>query len=193
MNLLLYGEIRPGAVVPDFGPDLAEHLRRKANPQVLASSRAAWGLLGAGLRRLGVETMPVVRFSANGKPRFEDSILHFSLSHSGNLAAALLSEAPCGVDVEQLRPEVAARLARRCLSERERDQGCDFFVAWTRKECIAKLDGSGMSAHPDNIDTLDARHAGRFRSLNLSDAQGQRYALSLLCDDPEVLEILEVK
>ncbi len=193
MNLLLYGEIRPGAAVPDFGPDLAEHLRRKANPQVLASSRAAWGLLAEGLRHLGMEAMPIVRFCANGKPRFEDSILHFSLSHSGNLAAALLSSAPCGVDVEQVRPEVAARLARRCLSERERAQGCNFFEAWTRKECIAKLDGSGMSAHPDNIDTLDARHAGRFRSLRLTDAQNQRYVLSLLCDNPENLDISKIE
>ena len=185
MSLMLYGGIRPIETIPDFGAALHEHLRAKTNPAVRASSVTAWSLLTEGLRMLGADVLPEVRFDPGGKPRVTDSLLHFSLSHSGKLAAVLISEAPCGVDVEQLRPEVAARLRERCLSDAERARDCDFFELWTQKECIAKLDGSGMTAHPGNIDTLDTRWNHRFFTTRVCDDLGQEYALSALCGDIE--------
>ena len=189
MSLLLCGEIRPMETIPDFGAALHEHLRKKTNPAVHAASLAAWSLLAEGLRMLGMEVLPEVRFEPGGKPRFIDSPLHFSLSHSGNLAAVLISEEPCGVDVEQLRPEVAARLHERCMSDAERARDCDFFEHWTKKECIAKLDGRGLPSHPSEIDTLDPRWYGRFFSTRVRDSSGQEYALSALCKDAETLSI----
>lgn len=192
MSLLLVGEIRPDAAVPNLGPALARHLAEKAHPRVLASSVAAWNLLAEGLKRLGAGQMGEVIFDPGGKPRFEGDGLHFSLSHSANLAAALICPAPCGVDLEQQRPEAAARLRDRCLAPRERAAGRDFFECWTRKECIAKLDGRGLRAHPSDIDTLDPRWQGRFRSLALTDNQGLHYTLSLLCEDPQAVEVLRI-
>ncbi|MGN0183582.1 MAG: 4'-phosphopantetheinyl transferase family protein [Aristaeellaceae bacterium] len=189
MSLLLYGEIRPIEAVPDFGAALHEHLRAKSNPAVHAASAAAWSLLAEGLRRLGLEELPEVRFDPGGKPRFIDSSLHFSLSHSGKLAAVLISDEPCGVDIELVRPEVAARLRERCLSDAERARDCDFFELWTKKECIAKLDGSGMRSHPSEIDTLDARWSQRFFTTRVRDDLGQEYVLSALCADAETLSI----
>ena len=191
MNLLLYGEIRPIETAPDFGAALHEHLRAKSNPAVRASSVTAWSLLAEGLHMLGADVLPEVRFDPGGKPRFTDSLLHFSLSHSGKLAAVLISEAPCGVDVEQLRPEVAARLRERCLSDAERARDCDFFELWTQKECIAKLDGSGMPSHPSEIDTLDPRWNHRFFTTRVLDSADQAYALSALCGDIENLSIIK--
>ena len=189
MSLLLCGEIRPIETAPDFGPALDGHLRKKTNPTVRTSSVAAWSLLADGLRMLGLEELPEVRFGANGKPCFANSPLHFSLSHSGNLAAALISDKPCGVDVEQVRPEVAERLRERCLSDVERAQGCDFFEIWTKKECIAKLDGRGMAAYPCEVDTLDGRWLHRFFTTRVRDSLGQEYALSALCGDAETLHM----
>ena len=189
MSLLLYGEIRPIEAVPDFGPALCEHLRAKTNPAVHSASIAAWSLLAEGLRRHGMEKLPEVCFDPSGKPRFIDNPLHFSLSHSGKLAAVLISEAPCGVDIELVRPEVAARLRERCLSDAERARDCDFFELWTQKECIAKLDGSGMRSHPSEIDTLDPRWNGHFFTTRVRDSAGQAYALSALCGDAETLHI----
>lgn len=189
MSLLLCGEIRPMETIPDFGAALQEHLQRKSNPAVRAASVAAWSLLAEGLRMLGLETLPEVRFGRNGKPSFVNSPLHFSLSHSEKLAAVLISDEPCGVDVEQLRPEVAARLRERCLSDAERAHNCDFFEIWTKKECIAKLDGSGMRNHPSEVDTLDARWNQRFFTTRVRDSIGQEYALSALCGDAETLSI----
>lgn len=189
MSLLLCGEIRPMETTPDFGPALHEHLRAKTNPAVRASSVAAWSLLAEGLRMLGVAVLPELLFDPGGKPRFIDSPLHFSLSHSGNLAAALISDEPCGVDVEQLRPEVAERLRARCLSDGERARSCDFFEIWTRKECIAKLDGSGMRSHPSEIDTLEPSWSQRFFTTRVRDGLGQEYVLSAMCGDAETLSI----
>ncbi|MDO5323669.1 MAG: 4'-phosphopantetheinyl transferase superfamily protein, partial [Clostridia bacterium] len=191
MSLLLCGEIRPIETIPDFGAALHEHLRKKTNPAVHAASVAAWSLLADGLRMLGLEALPEVRFDPSGKPRFTDSPLHFSLSHSGRLAAVLISDAPCGVDVEQLRPEVAARLHERCLSDVERARSCDFFELWTKKECIAKLDGSGMRNHPSEINTLDACWNHRFFTTRICDSAGQEYVLSALCWDAETLTIIK--
>lgn len=191
MSLLLYGEIRPIEAVPAFGPALCEHLRAKTNPTVHAASVAAWSLLAGGLRRLGLKTLPEVRFDPSGKPRFIDSPLHFSLSHSAKLAAVLISEESCGVDIELVRPEVAERLRERCLSDGERARGCDFFELWTKKECIAKLDGSGMRSHPSEIDTLDPRWNGHFFTTRVRDSAGQAYALSALCGDIESLSIIK--
>ena len=191
MSLLLYGEIRPIEAVPDFGEALCEHLRAKTNPAVYAASIAAWSLLAGGLRILGLEELPEVHFEPNGKPYFVNSSLYFSLSHSGRFAAALISEEPCGVDVEQVRPEVAERLRERCLSDGERARGCDFFEIWTEKECIAKLDGSGMRSHPSEIDTLDPRWNGRFFTTRIHDSAGQAYALSALCGEIENLSIIK--
>lgn len=191
MSLLLYGEIRPMETIPDFGAALHEHLRAKTNPAVHASSLATWSLLAEGLRRLGMKALPEVRFNPGGKPCFANSPLHFSLSHSGKLAAVLISDAPCGVDVEQLRPEVAARLHERCLSDGERARGCDFFELWTKKECIAKLDGRGLPSHPSEIDTLDPRWNGHFFTTRVRDSAGQAYALSALCGDIESLSIIK--
>ena len=192
MSLLLYGEIRPMETIPDFGAALHEHLRAKTNPAVRASSLATWSLLAEGLRRLGLEALPEVRFEPGGKPCFADSPLHFSLSHSGKLAAVLISEEPCGVDVEQLRPEVAARLHERCLSDAERARSCDFFELCTKKECIAKLDGRGLPSHPSKIDTLDPRWSGRFYTTHVRDSSGQEYALSALCGNAEALQIIKI-
>ena len=191
MNLLLYGEIRPIETAPDFGAALHEHLRAKSNPAVRASSVTAWSLLAEGLHMLGADVLPEVRFDPGGKPRFTDSLLHFSLSHSGKLAAVLISEAPCGVDIELVRPEAAARLRERCLSDAERARDCDFFEIWTKKECIAKLDGSGMPSHPSEIDTLDPRWNHRFFTTRVLDSADQAYALSALCGDIENLSIIK--
>ena len=192
MSLLLYGEIRPIETIPDFGAALHEHLRKKTNPAVHAASIAAWSLLAEGLRMLGLEALPEVRFDPNGKPCFVNSPLYFSLSHSGKLAVVLISEEPCGVDIELVRPEVAERLRERCLSDAERAWDCDFFELWTQKECIAKLDGRGLPSHPSEIDTLDPRWSGRFYTTHVRDSSGQEYALSALCADAEARQIIKI-
>ena len=188
MSLLLFTEIADNLLPPAFGGDFAAHLARKSNPTVRRASIAAWSLLAAGLARLGCNSLPDVRFSARGKPEFIGLPLHFSLAHSGSLAAALISDAPCGVDIERIRPEVADRLRARCLSPEEQCRDLDFFECWTKKECIGKRTGDGIDAHPAQIDTLDERWSSRFFYTTLLDSANQPYALSALCEDAAALQ-----
>jgi len=143
----------------------------------------AWSLLAAALHRAGIRELPTAAFTASGKPYFENSPLHFSISHSGNLAAALLSDSPCAVDLEQCRSEIQDRLYKRCLSPEEQTSNCDFFECWTKKECIGKLDGTGISAHPAQTSSLDSRYAECFHTRKLTDVQGSTYVLTTLCTD----------
>ncbi len=201
MSLLLISEIRDGLTPPEFGGEFAAHIARKTNPAVRAASLTAWNLLAEGLVRLGrlpqssqsfPGKFPAVRFGERGKPEFIDCPLHFSLAHSGKLAVALLSEAPCGVDIEGIRPEVSDRLRARCLSPEELRLGPDFFECWTKKECVGKMTGEGIDAHPAKIDTLDPRWADRFFSESLTDSSGQSYALAALCEDIGKLEAVRL-
>ena len=191
MSLLLISEIRDGLTPPAFGGDFAAHIQKKNNPSVRRASLTAWNLLAHGLRRMGCDDLPDVRFGAHGKPEFIDASIHFSLAHSGNFAAALLSDAPCGVDVERVRPEASRRLRARCLNERE--QALGFFECWAKKECIGKLDGRGISARPAEIDTLDARWASRFFARRIADSSGKEYALAALCEDANRLQLIRIQ
>ncbi|HET9131206.1 MAG TPA: 4'-phosphopantetheinyl transferase superfamily protein [Terriglobia bacterium] len=105
---------------------------------------------------------------SHGKPfLMEPSVpIQFNLSHSGNLAAIVVtSNIRCGIDIEKIRPEVSDRaIAERffckrenewlqCLPEAQRIQG--FYRLWSVKESILKADGKGLSIPLSDIDTSD--------------------------------------
>jgi len=96
----------------------------------------------------------------HGKPELTESDLHFSLSHSGDLAALALAGFPLGVDIEVLRP-VSRELPERFFSRPERDGLRNlrepdwtpaFFRCWTRKEAVVKALGLGLSFPLDGFD-----------------------------------------
>lgn len=176
MNLLLVREIRPDAELPDFGPEFLQHMAGKTHPEGRLASLNAWALLAESLKELG-EGLHSVSFTDTGKPYFTVSPLQFSLSHSGNLAAALIADSPCGVDIEQIRP-VSDKLLQRCMHPDEIAAGMDFFEAWTKKECLAKLDGSGMKSRPSESCTLEIQG---WHTLSLKDGAGNVYRLSAIC------------
>ena len=181
MNRLYLAEIASGLSAPEFpGEAFAAHISRPLHPRVLAERLTVWNLLARAVREAGAVPLPEVAFEGYGKPVFTDSPLHFSLSHSGKFAAVLLSDAPCGVDVELAREPVEERLARRVLTERERAAGLDFYDVWTRKECVGKLDGRGLRA----LETEISDFAGmNWLTTDVFDSEGQKYRLAALCAD----------
>lgn len=181
VNLLLICEVSPLAAAPDFGENFARQLAAKTHPEAHAASLTAWTLLAHGLRTLGLEALPTAYFERGGRPFFKDASLCFSLSHSEKLACALISSEACALDVERIRPESADRLRTRCLNPQELALGLDFFTCWTKKECIAKLDGHGLPTHPSTIDSLNSAYEGCFFSQNIFDAEERAYRLSALC------------
>jgi len=182
MNLMLYNEIHSDATLPDFGEAFLEHMRTKRHPQVYAASLCAWCLLAEGLARLGLKSLPNVVFSACGKPYFADSPLRFSLSHSGNMAAVILSDGSCGIDIQQIRPEIAEKLYHRVLCREEQRENRDFFEVWTKKEALAKLTGEGLPAKPCEMDASVISSMRIFQKV-ITDSQGNEYYLTALSED----------
>ncbi len=91
--------------------------------------------------------------NAYGKPELIDRQVHFSLSHSGDLAALAVAAFPIGLDIEIMRP-VSRDLPDRYFSAIERDglralHGETwreaFFRCWTRKEAVIKALGMGLA------------------------------------------------
>lgn len=65
-----------------------------------------------------VDKENIVR-NEHGKPYFKDKDrLHFNISHSGQKAAIVIADKPCGVDVEKVK-EPRFNVARRFFTENE--------------------------------------------------------------------------
>ena len=134
-----------------------------------APDRERYAVAHANLRRIlsGYLHQPAkeIRFRVNrfGKPELADkaSSLHFSLSHSQNIAVLAVAHGlPVGVDVEEVRPierEVAdthfspTELSR--LGQLTGDAWLGgFYRCWTRKEAILKAEGVGLHRALDSFD-----------------------------------------
>ncbi|HTC62302.1 MAG TPA: 4'-phosphopantetheinyl transferase superfamily protein, partial [Candidatus Saccharimonadales bacterium] len=105
-------------------------------------------------------------YAQHGKPLLSGanstSGLNFNLSHSGDMVAyAIARERNLGIDVEQMRPDLAGDdIAERYFSAREvsdlrtlppekKVEG--FFNCWTRKEAYLKATGMGLHIALDSF------------------------------------------
>lgn len=106
------------------------------------------GLQAYGLRENAVRIVP----DQNGKPRLADfPAIHFSLSHSGCMAAAAFSDHEVGCDIEPLR-SVDWELVDLCFHPYERkalrasrNPDRDFTRLWVCKESFLKALGTGLN------------------------------------------------
>jgi 4'-phosphopantetheinyl transferase len=90
---------------------------------------------------------------------------HFSLSHSGSMAACAVADEPVGVDLECAQPiSEETAIATRIFSPRRQAEwaaepalrrAATLLVGWTQFEALAKAQGGGLVAPPRPID-LDA-------------------------------------
>ena len=88
--------------------------------------------------------------TAKTKPRFADSELFFSVSHSGSYWACAISNAEIGIDVQQFQTCRMERIAKRFFHPKEatwiKERGQKaFFLVWTAKESYVKFTGEGIT------------------------------------------------
>jgi 4'-phosphopantetheinyl transferase len=88
-----------------------------------------------------------VIYDKYGKPRIPDFTGHFSVTHSGDFAAAIVSYTmPVGIDIERIRERIE-RVAERFLSLGEMEQISEndrlekLHICWGAKESLYKLYG----------------------------------------------------
>ncbi|MGW6982186.1 4'-phosphopantetheinyl transferase family protein [Streptomyces sp. NPDC054932] len=137
----------------------ARLLRPDARHRYLAAHLGLRILLGSHLG-LPPREVPLTREKCpccggpHGRPAITDSAVHFSLSHSGDLAYVALAARPVGVDIEEtpspeavadvinsLHPEETAELG--ALAPEERPQA--LARVWSRKEACLKATGTGLA------------------------------------------------
>ncbi len=149
-----------------YPPERAREIERCTDPGLRAAKRADWALLGFAVKQVfGREPESLTfRCSRHGKWSCEE--LYFSLSHAGGYAAAAVSSAPVGVDMEGVEAFFARRteeeirlMAKRAMTSAEhRRWGGDpaaFLTCWTRKEAVFKCRGRG-AFRPAAADADDA-------------------------------------
>lgn len=138
--------------VDDVLPDgISEYRKNKILRAKNADARrtliAAAEVLKAGFASFGInEERVAYAFLENGKP-YAPSYpeIHFSLSHSENIAVAAFSDRPVGVDCERAERHVSEALIERFLSEDEARRYKDEpLLLWVAAESVSKLSGDGI-------------------------------------------------
>ena len=143
---------------------------RYKNPIDRAASAVGFLLVAKALRDADPSVSPSDwAIGEHGKPRLPGSDLHFSLSHSDGLCAAVTSRHPIGLDVERIRPLRPALLPRFCTPDEislcEGDPELAVKI-WTAREAKAKENGRGigqkLTALPtDGVTSLRIESGGR--------------------------------
>ena len=105
------------------------------------------------------EDLPPILVTERGKPYFEHSPWHFSITHTHRHAFCVLAKAPVGIDAEELDRPVRLALADKVLSPGERaqfdaaqDKARAFLTFWVLKEAAAKCSGEGLRGYPNHTD-----------------------------------------
>ncbi len=153
------------SVLDDVERSRAVRLSGPARDRYVAGQAIVRTILG---RYLGMAPGEIafVRKS-NGKPALRahqaSNILHFNVSHSGDVLLLAVARREVGIDVEACdRPRAVSELAARIFSKPEiaalaalpeRARTRAFYAAWTRKEAFAKATGEGL-AMPFNAFTV---------------------------------------
>lgn len=141
--------------------------RDRADRFVFAADRREWICYRASARRilghlLGISPDRVdLMIGEAGKPYVEDSGLEFNLTHSGGLAALLVSTVgPVGVDMEPLRRgqellECEASFCHpdeiRMLASDRETRATELIRLWTAKEALLKASGCGLGFPPTEL------------------------------------------
>lgn len=112
------------------------------------------------LQHVGVP-MPPILVTDRGKPYFENSPWHFSISHSKRHVFCALSLTPVGIDAEEVDRTIRPELADKILSPMERpqyetaaDKNAALLTFWVLKEAKAKCTGEGLKGYPNNTEFL---------------------------------------
>ena len=194
--LLYLDTLRPRAeeamaLLPPARRERAARLRREL-PRLQS--------IGAGLllRRLFGTEDPAV--APGGKPFFPGG-RHFSLTHSGGLAAIALGETELGLDAERIAP-ASEGLLRRALDDAELQwlpaQGPEGFAfLWTRKEAALKCLGTGADRPLRSLCVLHEPLTLDGKTLHLHTVKYGDYMLSAACEgdasfSPRIIEADEL-
>jgi len=168
-------EIRDTArLAADYPAERVEEIRGIGNPQTVAAKITSWNTLRHAISGSLHREMEEFVFRREDKGGWSAEGLYFSLTHTDRFAAAAISDAPVGVDLENLsdylhkqentRRSYSSIAQKICTPlELERcDSPSSFLLLWTRKEAIFKCSDQPFFS-PLKTDTF-SRPVFSFRS-----------------------------
>lgn len=169
---------------------LREYLLQSA-PKNSAARATALSLLEELATEVGIAIDLPIRVTEHGKPYFwGKDAPEFNLSHSGELAAAVLGSGRVGIDVqEETKTLDVAKLSTRFFGEAEKEalQNAPralFFEHWTKKEALGKLLGVGLAPLlGKDTDALAAEHGVHFHTTRIFTENGT-YTLTVCATEP---------
>ncbi len=147
-------------------PQRREHALKFAHESGRRLSLAVYLLLMEGLQKeYGIAEAPEFDYLEGGKPVIKGHPeIHFSFSHSGNVALCAIDSRPVGADVETTRKVTPALIAYTMNEEEQAtiasapESLSAFLALWTKKEAALKLTGEGIRndlktvlTHAENI------------------------------------------
>ncbi len=104
-------------------------------------------------------TLPEILYTSRGKPYFQNSPVHFSISHTDSRVFCVFHDRPVGLDAEKMDRQIDLRLAEKILSPGEQlrfrqaeDKRLALLKLWVLKEAQAKATGQGLRGYPRDTD-----------------------------------------
>ena len=159
--------------------------------QARQASLLGWNILLLLMEKAGKETSSLtISCNEDGKPSIPG--FEFNISHSGDIVAVAISTSEVGVDIEKEEERDYDALEKRYLGPKEteiyqksEDKAHTFLTLWTKKEAFHKHVGDGI--HLDMI-KRDVPY-GEIYTIDVSDAEGKKYVLSVDCIDNEKVQV----
>ncbi len=157
-------------------------------------------LLIKGLADFGIQPTALYDLKyTNHKRPYLDNGVDFNISHSGDWVLCAISDThQVGVDIEQVR-SVPLSDFEHMLSTTEKQQieatlnpYQVFYDLWTRKEAVAKAEGSGLmlSLHDINLDDDKAHYRGNtwfLKKIPVASDYSAHLAMNVSINEPPTL------
>ena len=136
-----------------------------------------------------------------GKPYVENA--YFNVSHSGEYVACIVSDKPCGIDIETMDKD-NLDIAKRFFvkSEYEYISDCSkeeiksrFYEIWTAKEAYSKYEGKGLGIDLGSFEVVKKEDSYSIfvngtekQTVTVRDIGGG-YMLSFICEDESEISV----
>ena len=147
---------------------------KKYSDRVLSAS--SYVLLMYALHLNGDDGEHTILCNEHGKPFFENSNIHFNISHTEGAVACAVQNMPVGVDIQKKVEKFEAVMRRVCTEEEKKsvmsadDTQMEFTTLWTLKESILKCIGTGIAGQMKNYDFSENKtENGKFKLVSLYD------------------------
>jgi len=137
-----------------FPSDFQDRIKKFRRWQDAQFSILGREMLFKGIEEVKKQNCPIgeIKYTMYNKPYFEDSLVEFNISHSGEIVVCALSdEHQMGIDIEVIT-NIELQDFKSQMTEKEwstvnnsGDKRETFFNYWTQKEAVIKAHGQGLS------------------------------------------------